>query len=230
MISLHARLSQRKLSFDLEHSAGRTLAVIGRNGTGKSSLIGLLSGILIPDDGGSIVLDGQEVADPWVGPHKRPITLLSQDPTLFPHLSVLDNVAYGLRAGGMKKSEARERARSYIEPLGIGDLVDRMPHQLSGGQQQRVALARAIAVEPKILLLDEPLAAMDVSAAVVLRDLIKDALKDRTGVVVTHDMADISAFADDVAVLADGQVSDYGSVEEKMADENSMLRKYFLGF
>ena len=230
MISLHARLSQRKLSFDLEHSAGRTLAVIGRNGTGKSSLIGLLSGILIPDDGGSIVLDGQEVADPWVGPHKRPITLLSQDPTLFPHLSVLDNAAYGLRAGGMKKSEARERARPNIEPLGIGDLVDRMPHQLSGGQQQRVALARAIAVEPKILLLDEPLAAMDVSAAVVLRDLIKDALKDRTGVVVTHDMADISAFADDVAVLADGQVSDYGSVEEKMADENSMLRKYFLGF
>lgn len=230
MIDMHASLQERHLTFDLKHSANRTLAVIGRNGTGKSSLVGLLSGLLVPDKGGSIVLDGHEVAEPWVGPHKRPITLLSQDPTLFPHLSALDNAAYGLRAGGMNKAEARERARQHLEDFGIGDLVDRKPHQMSGGQQQRVALARAIAVEPKILLLDEPLAAMDVAAAVQLRELIKKALSGRTGVVVTHDMADISSFADDVAVLADGKVSDYGPVQEKLDDENSMLRKYFLGY
>ncbi|WP_054952746.1 ABC transporter ATP-binding protein [Flaviflexus massiliensis] len=230
MIEMHAALAQRGLTFDLKHPQGRTLAVIGRNGTGKSSLIGLLSGLLVPDQGGSIMLDGQEVASPWIGPNKRPITLLSQDPTLFPHLSALDNVAYGLRAGGMSKGEARERARVHIGECGIGELADRKPHQMSGGQQQRVALARAIAVEPKILLLDEPLAAMDVAAAVQLRQLIKNALKGRTGVVVTHDMADISAFADDVAVLADGDVSDYGPVKDRLNDENSKLRKYFLGF
>jgi len=231
MISIRADLAQRGLSFDLEHGKGRTLAVIGRNGSGKSSLVGLLAGLLAPDKGGSVRLAGEEVAGArWVSPHRRPITLLAQDPTLFPHLSALDNVAFGLRAQGVKKDCARQKAREAIETTGLGALVDRMPHQMSGGQQQRIALARAIAVEPKILLLDEPLAAMDVAAAVELRELIRNALRGRTGVVVTHDMADISAFADDVAVLADGYVSDYGPVKDKLNDENSKLRKYFLGF
>lgn len=231
MISLHATLAERGLRFDLEHGQGRTLAVIGRNGSGKSSLIGLLAGLLAPDSGGTIRLAGHEVSgERWVSPHKRPITLLSQDPTLFPHLSALDNVGFGMRAGGMKKEEAREKARETLGSVGMGTLVDRMPHQLSGGQQQRVALARAIAVEPEILLLDEPLAAMDVAAAVELRELIRDALDGRTGVVVTHDIGDIRAFADDVAVLADGKVSDYGPVEDRMNDETSLLRRYFLGY
>ena len=231
MISLRADLAQRGLSFNLDHGAGRTLAVIGRNGSGKSSLIGLLAGLLAPDKGGSVRLAGEEVAgESWVSPHKRPITLLSQDPTLFPHLSALDNVGFGLRAGGVKKADAREKARETLESVGIGHLVDRMPHQLSGGQQQRVALARAIAVEPQILLLDEPLAAMDVSAAAELRILIRQALSGRTGVVVTHDIADITAFADDVAVLADGKVLDYGPAHERLNDETSMLRRYFLGY
>lgn len=231
MISLHAELAQRGLRFALDHGAGRTLAVIGRNGSGKSSLVGLLAGLLVPDRGGSVRLAGQEVAgERWVSPHKRPITLLSQDPTLFPHLSALDNVAFGMRAAGMTKDGARDRARDAIEMIGVGALHDRMPHQLSGGQQQRVALARAIAVEPQILLLDEPLAAMDVAAAAELRTLIREALTGRTGVVVTHDIADVSAFADDVAVLADGRVLDYGPVDERMADEDSLLRRYFLGF
>lgn len=230
MISLHAGLADRGLVFDLEHGQDRTLAVIGRNGSGKSSLIGLLAGLLVPDPGGTISLAGQVVAgSQWVSPHRRPITLLSQDPTLFPHMSALDNVAFGLRAGGMHRQAARDLAREHLERMNIGSLADRMPSQLSGGQQQRVALARAIAVEPTILLLDEPLAAMDVAAAVELRTLIRDALRGRTGVVVTHDIADIRAFADDVAVLADGRVSDYGPVEERMNDENSLLRRYFLG-
>lgn len=231
MISLHASVAQRGLTFDLDHGQGRTLAIIGRNGSGKSSLIGLLAGLLVPDPGGTLVLDGVTVAGPqWVPPHRRPITLLSQDPTLFPHMSALDNVAFGLRAAGMAKREARERARVGLDGVSIGHLCDRLPHQLSGGQQQRVALARAIAVEPSILLLDEPLAAMDVGAAVELRVLIRQALEGRTGVVVTHDIGDIRAFADDVAVLADGRVGDYGTVEERLNDEDSMLRKYFLGF
>lgn len=230
MISLHAGIADRGLRFDLEHGEGRTLAVIGRNGSGKSSLIGLLAGLIVPDPGGTIALDGTVVAgDQWVSPHRRPITLLSQDPTLFPHMSALDNVAFGLRARGVNRQRAREHAHDHLARIGIDQLADRMPNQLSGGQQQRVALARAIAVEPTILLLDEPLAAMDVAAAVELRSLIRDALQGRTGVVVTHDIADIRAFADDVAVLADGRVSDYGPVDERMGDENSLLRRYFLG-
>lgn len=230
MISIHAGMESRGLHFDLDHGKNRTLAIVGRNGTGKSTLIGLLAGLVKPESGTVDIKDMCVAGPTWVPPHERPIALLSQDPSLFPHLSVLDNVTFGPRARGVNRDQAETRARGLLRRVDCADLEDRQPDQLSGGQAQRVALARALAVDPEIVLLDEPLAAMDVAGAASLREMLKDALSGRTGVIVTHDMADVSTLADDVAVLAGGNIHEYGPAHELMNNPDSMLRQHFLGF
>lgn len=231
MISVHAAVAERNVTLDLEQEEGRTLAIIGRNGTGKSTLISLIAGLLAPDPGGSITMSGVEVAgSTWVPPHRRPIALLSQDPTLFPHLSVLDNVTFGLIARRWKAETAKEKGMEVLEQVGCAQFASRQPSQLSGGQAQRVALARALAVEPEYLLLDEPLAAMDIEAAARLRNLLAEVLATRTGIIVTHDLADVFALADDVAVLAGGKIAEHGPVGQLREREDSLLRTHFLGF
>lgn len=227
MITASVRVAERGLDLELRHREGRTLAIIGSNGAGKSTMISLLAGLLVPDPASSIEIGGREVVDPWVGPHERPIALLSQDPTLFPHLTALDNVAFGLRARGMEKGKAHNIARDRLAEVGIAELEDRKPSELSGGQAQRVALARALAIEPEVLLLDEPLAAMDVKASEHLRELLKQALEGRTGIIVTHDREDVEALADDFILIDGGVIVSSGEAKDALADPHSPLSAHF---
>ena len=161
-----SRNSGFRLSLDLQIEAGKTVALLGPNGAGKSTAVGVIAG-LIPIDSGTISLAGRVLDDPLKGtlvpPERRRVGVVFQDYVLFPHLSVLDNVAFGLAASGMKKTEARRAAADVLASYGLVEIAKRYPRDLSGGQAQRVALARALATRPSLLLLDEPLAALDVT-------------------------------------------------------------------
>ncbi len=218
-LQMTARLAARDLDLALDVEAGERVAVLGPNGAGKSTLLALLAGVLRPD-GGRAELDGRMLFDcqpgrrGWVPPHARGIALLAQDPLLFPHLSVLGNVAFGPRAAGQSRRQARETAVRWLTEVGAAELADRRPTQLSGGQAQRVAIARALAAEPRLLLLDEPLAALDVGAAPLLRRTLRRVLVGRTAVLVTHDLLDAVLLADRVVVLDHGRVVEAGPTAE----------------
>ncbi|BDD82516.1 molybdenum ABC transporter ATP-binding protein [Tsukamurella pulmonis] len=190
---------------------GRTLALLGPNGTGKSTVAGAVAGLLRPD-AGRIVVAGETVFDDdgrWVPAYRRRVALLGQTARLFPHLRVHANVAFAPRSAGANRRAAAEAADRWLAAVGAEHLRDRRPTELSGGQAQRVALARALAAEPKVLLLDEPLSALDVSARAEVRSLLRALLRDLTCVLITHDAADVVSLADEAAVLDDGRVSDH---------------------
>src|SRR5256886_13855428 len=153
---------------ELGLSAGELVAVLGPNGAGKTSLLRALAGLL-PLSGGRVTLDGAVLEDPAQGirvpTEQRPIGLVFQDYLLFPHLSVLEDVAFGLRSRGVGRTTATARARSWLDRVGLGPAANRKPGSLSGGQAQRVALVRALATDPALLLLDAPIAALDVSTS-----------------------------------------------------------------
>ncbi len=206
-LAVHATLDARGCELHLDVVTGRTLAIIGPNGAGKSTLIGLVSGELRPDTGhvraaGRTLAGGKD----FLPVHRRRVGYLAQRPLLLPHLDVLDNVAFGPRSRGAGRREARERARAELREVGLADLADRRPTHLSGGQAQRVALARALATDPDIVLLDEPMAALDVAAAASMRMLLARRLADLTTLLVTHDVLDLWTLADDVAVVERGRV------------------------
>ncbi|QJU53148.1 ABC transporter ATP-binding protein [Herbiconiux sp. KACC 21604] len=211
-----ARLAERGFDVDLELAAGETVAVLGPNGAGKSTLLALLAGLLRPD-AGRAELDGTVLFDvspgsrrsAWLAPHRRSVALLSQEPLLFPHLSVLENVAFGPRTT-TDRATAASRARHWLAEVDASALADRRPTQLSGGQAQRVAVGRALAAEPRLLLLDEPMAALDVAVAPALRRMLRRVLADRTAVIVTHDILDAFLLADRVVVMHEGHVVDHG--------------------
>ncbi|MTD56661.1 sulfate/molybdate ABC transporter ATP-binding protein [Amycolatopsis pithecellobii] len=206
-----------ELTVDFEVPAGTVLAILGPNGSGKSSLLGSLSGLLRPRRA-RIFFGDKELHD--LPPHARSIGLLSQDPLLFPHLSVVDNVAFAPRSKGAGRAGSREVARRWLAEVDAMEFADRKPAQLSGGQAQRVAVARALAGEPDLLLLDEPMAALDVDAAPAIRGLLRRVLganKDRATVLVTHDPLDALALADHVLVLSGGQVVERGPTREVLA-------------
>lgn len=215
---LDCRLTARDVDLRLTVPAGRRLAVVGPNGAGKSTALSLLAGHLRPDSG-EVRLDGRVVSSPrtHVPAHRRRVVALEQRPGLLPHLSALDNVAYGPRARGVRRREALARARAELDAVGCADLAGRRPHELSGGQAQRVALARALAVDPELVLLDEPLAALDVEVAPAIRRLLADRLTDRAVVLVTHDPLDLWALADDVVVVLSGRATQSGTVEEVLS-------------
>jgi molybdate transport system ATP-binding protein len=211
---LGAVVAERGVDVSLEVASGETLALLGPNGAGKSTLLAVAAGLLRPDSG-RVLLDGTELTGPdtWVAPHARRTALLAQDPLLFPHLSALENVAFGPRSAGVVRREARERARRWLDEVGAGDLADRRPGELSGGQAQRVAVARALAAEPRVLLLDEPMAALDVAVRPALRQTLRRVLADRTVVLVTHDALDALLLADRVAVVEEGRVVEEGPTQ-----------------
>lgn len=189
-------------------SAGDVVAVIGPNGAGKSSLVQALAG-LAPATGYARLGD-RDLLD--VPARDRGVGLVFQDQRLFPHLTALENVAFGPRSRGVAKEEARRRARGWLDRLGIGDLADRRPGRLSGGQAQRVALARALATDPALLLLDEPMAGLDVGVATALRIELAGHLAAFGGVtlLVTHDAVDALTVASRVLVVDGGRTLQYG--------------------
>jgi molybdate transport system ATP-binding protein len=198
------RLATFSLRVDTTIDDGSTVAIIGANGAGKTTLLKTIAG-LMPVDEGRIVLDDR-VLDAVT--EKRDIGVVFQDYLLFDHLSMLENVAFGPRARGVRAAEAREHARQMIASVGMADLLERRPRELSGGQRQRVALLRALAIRPRVLLLDEPLAAIDAAARPELRASLVERIADFDGttLVVSHDPSDVAAMADRVIVLESGRV------------------------
>jgi molybdate transport system ATP-binding protein len=156
-----------------------------------------------------------------VPPHARRTALLGQEPLLFPHLDALENVAFGPRSSGTPRETARRDAQHWLDEVGVGELAARRPAQLSGGQAQRVAVARALAAEPALLLLDEPLAALDVAVLPALRQTLRRVLADRTAIVVTHDPLDALLLADRVVVLSEGRVVEQGTSAEVLSRPRS---------
>jgi molybdate transport system ATP-binding protein len=199
--------------------ACQTIALLGPNGSGKSSLLEAIAGSREPDRGrvtlGDRVLD-DTAARVHVAAEHRSVGVVPQDLALFPHLSATENVAFPLRARGLDRKGARARARELLDRLELGHRTQARPRDLSGGEAQRVAIARALAAEPELLLLDEPLSALDVGARVRLRDLLRRelALFDGVRVLVTHDPVEASTLADRLVLLEDGRVTQTGTPEE----------------
>jgi ABC-type sulfate/molybdate transport systems ATPase subunit len=181
--------------------AGQTLALLGENGTGKSTVLNALAGWLRPETGhatlGGVTLFSTGTGhDTWVPARHRRVGHLTQDPLLFPHLSAEANVAFGLqRAGVVGRAARRRAAREWLDRVGVGHLAGRRPHQMSGGQVQRTAIARVLASDPQLVLLDEPLSALDAQVVPHLRALLAEVLAGRTTVLVTHHAADADALA-----------------------------------
>ena len=225
-----ARVADRDLDVSVIVEAGETLALLGPNGAGKSTLLSVVAGLLRPDSG-HVELAGRRLTDDrtWVAPHRRRVALLAQQPLLFPHLSVLDNVAFGPRAQGVGRREAARVAQTWLERLDLSGFADRRPAELSGGQAQRVAVARALATDPDVLLLDEPLAALDVSVAPDVRETLRRVLADRTAVVVTHDVVDAALLADRIAVLDQGRVVESGPAAQVLARPRSSFAARIAG-
>ncbi|AZZ56403.1 sulfate/molybdate ABC transporter ATP-binding protein [Rathayibacter iranicus] len=213
-LRLDARLAARGFAASVDVAAGETVVVLGPNGAGKSTLLALIAG-LVRADSGTALLDDALLFDDrrWTPPHRRAVALLAQDPLLFPHLSARENVAFGPRSTGLGRASARARAERELAAVDALELADRRPSSLSGGQAQRVALARALAGEPRLMLLDEPLAAIDARDAPVLRQMLRTVLAERSAIVVTHDVLDAWTLADRVVVLREGRVVEEGRTE-----------------
>lgn len=217
-LTMSATLASRGFDLDFSLAEGERVAVLGPNGAGKSTLLAILAGILRPDTGRA-ELDGQLLYDlpgrrRWTPPYRRAIALMAQDPLLFPHLSALDNVAFGPRAAGQRAGEADATAQGWLEEVGVPELAARKPAQLSGGQAQRVAIARALAANPRLLLLDEPMASLDVSAAPLLRRVLRGVLAERSAIIVTHDLLDALLLASRVLVIDHGRIVESGPTQD----------------
>ncbi len=217
--TFHAAVAARGFDVSLSLGATETVAVLGPNGAGKSTLLSVLAGLLRPDAGraqvdGRVLFELGAGRNAWTAPHRRGTGLLAQEPLLFPHLTVLENVAFGPRSAGAAKVQARQTARHWLAEVDASELAARRPGELSGGQAQRVAVARALAADPELLLLDEPMAALDVHAAPLLRRLLKRVLSGRRAIIVTHDVLDAYMLADRVVVLEAGTITEEGPTRE----------------
>jgi molybdate transport system ATP-binding protein len=214
------------LRAELEVHPGELVALLGPNGAGKSTLLRCLAG-LAPIDAGRIVLDDvvldDPVADTFVEAEDRPIGVVFQNYLLFEQMTVLENVAYGLRARRTPKADARRMALDWLERVGLVDYAQERPRALSGGQSQRVALARALATDPRLLLLDEPLAALDAGTRAGVRRDLRHHLASFEGVrlLVTHDPVDAYALADRVVILDGGSIVQAGTLAEVTAHPRS---------
>ena len=219
-------LGRLELEVELVVATGELVVLLGPNGAGKTTLLRALAG-LVALERGRVVLDGEVLEDTaagtWVPTEARPIGFVFQDYLLFPHLSALENVAFGLRARGLGRAEARRKAAAWLDRVGLAAHASARPRALSGGQAQRVALARAMVGDPRLLLLDEPLAALDAATRTeVRRDLRRHlASFDGTRLLVTHDPLEALALADRLVVLEDGRVTQTGGPAEVSARPRS---------
>jgi molybdate transport system ATP-binding protein len=228
MLDADIRLRLERLTLDaqLTVQAGEVVAVLGPNGSGKSTVLRALAGLL-KLAGGRVRLDGETLEEPArrvrVAAEKRPVALMFQDYLLFPHMSAVENVEFGLRARGMDKAQARAKASAALDRLGLAQAALARPGDMSGGQQQRVAMARALVTEPRLLLLDEPLAALDASTKTDVRRHLRGVLRgsDAANMFVTHDMLDAVALADRMVVMENGGIVQSGPPTEVTARPRS---------
>ena len=212
----------------LDIAASEFIVLLGPSGCGKTTLLSILGGFLAPSSG-SVLIGGRDVTR--LPPARRPTTTMFQDYALFPHMTVQDNVAFGLRMRGIAKPERRDKANSFLELVGLRDAWAKKPHELSGGQRQRVALARALAVDPDVLLLDEPLGALDLKLRRQMQDELK-AIQKRVGTTfihVTHDQEEAMAIADRIVVMNRGRIEDVGTPGEIYRRPRSLFSAGFMG-
>ncbi len=204
-----------RLSCELE--AHQTLSILGRSGCGKTTLLKMIAG-LESSDTGSIFLEGQNITT--APPQSRGIVYLYQEPLLFPHLNVWENLAFGLRLHKVASGAIKEQTEKMLENIGLSNHAEKMPHQLSGGQRQRVAFGRAIIVNPKLLLLDEPFASLDVEIRSNMQQLFKDLTSrfDITSIFVTHDLKEALLMGDQIAYMQKGQLKMYPSKKAFIQD------------
>ena len=200
-------------NLDLEIAAGEFFSMLGPSGSGKTTVLRLIAGFDLPT-GGAIFLNGTDVTSK--APFDRDVNTVFQDYALFDHLSVIENVEYGLRVRKVAKAERRSRALAALEKVHLADFAERKPSQLSGGQRQRVALARAIVVEPKILLLDEPLGALDLKLREKMQIELKQLQRELgiTFIFVTHDQDEALTLSDRIAIFNRGKIEQIGSPQE----------------
>jgi molybdate transport system ATP-binding protein len=216
---VNTHLGTLHLDCDVVAHAGVTVAVLGPNGAGKTTLLRVVAG-LVPVGEGRVELDGGVFDDSATGAHVTPearrVGFVFQHHGLFPHLSVLDNVAFGLRARGLERRVASARAHEWLERVELGAYASSRPAALSGGQAQRAALARVLVTDPKVLLLDEPLAAVDAAGRLELRRTLREHLARFPGVrlLITHDPLEAASLAERVVVLEDGRVTQQGSFSD----------------
>ena len=213
---------------NLKIEPGQLVTLLGPSGCGKTTTLRMLAGLETPT-AGSILIGGQDVTR--LPPNRRDVTMVFQSYALFPHMTVLANIAYGLESGGTKPAEARELAAQGLELVGLSGRGDRLPSELSGGQQQRVAVARALVLEPQVLLLDEPLSNLDARLRRHVRTEIRE-LQQRLGftaVYVTHDQDEALAVSDRIVVMKDGKIAQDGSPRELYESPASEFIADFIG-
>ncbi len=215
---------------DLDLPEGTITAVLGPSGCGKTTLLRILAGFENPD-AGTVHIAGETVAggSTTVPVHRRRVGLMPQEGALFPHLSVGENVAFGM--GRATRREARAQIAHWLAVVGLDGLADSRPHEISGGQQQRVALARALAAQPRVLLLDEPFAALDAGLRVRVREDIAAILRDAgtTALLVTHDQSEALSLPDSVALLIDGTIAQHGTPADLYARPATLDNARFIG-
>lgn len=212
----------------LEIEAGEFIVLLGPSGCGKTTLLSILGGFVTATSG-TISIGGKDMTG--VAPAKRPTTTMFQDYALFPHMRLVDNVGFGLRMRGMDKGKRDEKALAFLDLVGLKSAAGKKPHELSGGQRQRVALARALAVDPDVLLLDEPLGALDLKLRRQMQDELK-AIQKRVGttfVHVTHDQEEAMAIADRIVVMNQGKVEDCGAPSDIYMRPKSLFSAGFMG-
>ncbi|WP_020671836.1 ABC transporter ATP-binding protein [Amycolatopsis nigrescens] len=228
-LSVHFGQTLALSRLNLTVRRGETMALLGPSGSGKSTALKALAGFVRPSTG-RVLLDGTDVTG--LPPYRRGLGVVVQSYALFPHLRVADNVAFGLRARKLPRAQVADRVREVLELVGMGGFARRFPRQLSGGQQQRVAIARALAIRPKVLLLDEPLSALD---AALREELVAELLRlraelpDTTLIYVTHDQSEALALADRIAVLADARLVEEGPAERLYHRPETEFTAGFLG-
>ena len=212
----------------LNVKAGSYTVLLGPSGSGKTTLLSILGGFLQPSSG-RVLINGEDCTN--IPPAKRPTATVFQDYALFPHMTVINNVGFGLRMRSVAQEKWIAQATEMLALVGLGHVADKKPHQLSGGQRQRVALARALIVEPSVLLLDEPLGALDLKLRRQMQDELK-AIQKRVGTAfihVTHDQEEAMALADHVVVMNNGRIEDQGTPEKVYAKPASIFSATFMG-
>lgn len=211
-------------SASLELPQGEMLSILGRSGSGKTTLLKILAG-LESADSGRVFLEGRDISGQ--PPHRRNIVYLYQEPLLFPHLNAFENVAFGLRLRRLPEGEIFQKVNRLLESLGLPEHTAKMPHQLSGGQRQRVAFGRALAVQPKVLLLDEPFGALDTETRASMQQLLKQIAGSFhiTGLFVTHDLKEAILMGSRIGLMQEGRLKVYEDKQAFIADAATGVRQ-----